>query len=100
MRGDTGPAFGQAHRMILTEHGLHFAKGGDRWRFVELPSLVMLRGVERYLVNGRTFLTLGRRCGTWRRGCQPDTSKHRPAVAARAVIVQARCRGRSRRSAV
>jgi len=38
MRGDTGPVFGQAPRMILcAEYGLHFAKDGDRWRCVEYP---------------------------------------------------------------
>ena len=40
------------------EHGLHFAKEGDHWRCVEYPDLLMLRGVERYRVDGRTFLTL------------------------------------------
>jgi hypothetical protein len=30
--------------MILTEHGLHFAKDGDHWRCVEHPDLLMLRG--------------------------------------------------------
>jgi hypothetical protein len=30
--------------MILTEDGLHLAKGGDLWRCVERPDLVMLRG--------------------------------------------------------
>jgi len=33
--------------MILTEYGLHFAKDGDRWRCVEHPELVMLRGERR-----------------------------------------------------
>ena len=30
--------------MILTELGLHFTRDGDRWRCVESPELVMLRG--------------------------------------------------------
>jgi hypothetical protein len=34
----------RAGRMILTECGLHFAGDGDRWRRVERPDLLMLRG--------------------------------------------------------
>ena len=56
MRGDTGPAFGQAHRMILcAEYGLHFAREGDHWRCVEYPELLMLPGPDRYRVAERTF---------------------------------------------
>jgi len=56
MRGDTGSAFGQAHRMILcAEYGLHFARDGDRGRCVEYPSLLMLRGDGGYRVGDRIF---------------------------------------------
>ena len=59
MRGDTGPAFGQAHPMILVaEYGLHFAKEGDLWRCVELTDVVMLPGPERYRVGDDTFASL------------------------------------------
>lgn len=43
--------------MILTEHGIRFAKDGDHFYFVEYPNLAMLR-VERYRVGGRTFGSL------------------------------------------
>lgn len=37
--------------MILTEHGIRFAKDGDHFYFVEYPNLAMLR-VERDRVGG------------------------------------------------
>jgi hypothetical protein len=40
--------------VIQTEYGLHFRGEGDRWRCVELPELVMLRG-GRYQVEGLEF---------------------------------------------
>jgi len=46
-----------ARGMIYTEHGLRFTKGGDSWRCVEHPDLVMLRG-ERRRVGERTFGSL------------------------------------------
>jgi len=46
-----------AQCMILTEHGIRFAKDGDHFYFVEYPNLAMLR-VERYRVGGRTFGSL------------------------------------------
>ena len=56
MRGDTGPVFGQAPRMILcAEYGLRFAKEGDLWRCVEYPELLMLPGPERHRVADRSF---------------------------------------------
>ena len=42
--------------MILTELGLHFARDGDCWRYIEVPGLVMLRG-ERYRVGQQEFAT-------------------------------------------
>jgi hypothetical protein len=75
MRGDTGPAFGQAHRMILTEYGLHFAKDGDHWRCVEWPALTMLPG-DRYEVDGQGFNSLAGAIGRARRRA-PTLSNHR-----------------------
>jgi hypothetical protein len=30
--------------MILNEHGLHFTRDGNRWRYSEWPGLMMLQG--------------------------------------------------------
>ena len=43
---------------FCADYGLHFAKEGDHWRCVELPDVVMLRGVERYRLRDRTFGSL------------------------------------------
>ena len=37
--------------MIVTEHGLTFAREADAWRCVERPTLLMVRG-ERYRIEG------------------------------------------------
>jgi hypothetical protein len=46
--------------MIVTEHGLTFARAADAWRCVERPELLMLRS-GRYRIEGREqeFPTLG-----------------------------------------
>jgi hypothetical protein len=43
--------------MILSEAGLHFTREGDRWRWVEHPDLLMLRG-ERYRVGQQEFASV------------------------------------------
>lgn len=43
--------------MILTEPGLRFVRDGDRWRCVERPDVVTLRG-GRYRVTQQEFATL------------------------------------------
>jgi hypothetical protein len=43
--------------MILTELGQRFSKDGDRWRCVEPPDLVMLRGGG-HEVDGQGFNSL------------------------------------------
>lgn len=43
--------------MILTEHGLHFRRDGDRGRCVEWPNLATLPG-ERTRVDQHEFATL------------------------------------------
>jgi hypothetical protein len=59
MRGDARPALGQAHTMILTELGPHFARDGDGWVCVELPGLRMTRDCT-YHVDGhvQVFVSL------------------------------------------
>ena len=44
--------------ILCAEYGLRSAKEADHWRCIELPDVVMLRGVERYRVGDRTFGSL------------------------------------------
>ena len=76
--------------MILTELGLHFRKHGDRWRCVEHPELVMLRGGG-YEVDGQGFNSLD---GAVRQAIQRVQAQDIPEAEQRAriALIEVQCR--------